>query len=37
MVKAICTDEGYDIYKRYNEVLHDKKDTTKDGYDSFLC
>lgn len=37
MVKATCTDEGFQVYKTYNKFFHQKEENKKSGYDRFLC
>jgi len=36
MRTALITDEMFEVYRRYREVVH-KKEATKDELEGFLC
>lgn len=34
---AQCTDENFDLYRRYCKEIHGKSKESKSGYEGFLC
>jgi len=37
IVKAECTKENFELYKKYCKDIHEKDKESKSGYDRFLC